>query len=157
MVNNLLFRDYLFKFYLNASHYVIINGTKGPVHSHTWEFSLTIAVTVDNFKQFNVFEKAISEYVKPYQNTVLNNISPFDLNVPTLENITEQFGDKFRSIISNIGGELIRIDGSETPTRSYGIDFSNDSEFITRIGKQSAESINSIIEKLIKGTTDENR
>lgn len=34
-------RTYRFKFYLNANHYIIINGVEGETHPHTWELPLT--------------------------------------------------------------------------------------------------------------------
>lgn len=37
-----LYREYRLKFYLNAKHYIIINGHKGETHPHTWEFTLSI-------------------------------------------------------------------------------------------------------------------
>ena len=35
-------REYKFKFYLNANHYIIIDGKEGEQHPHTWEFMVHI-------------------------------------------------------------------------------------------------------------------
>ena len=37
-----LYREYRIKFYLNMRHYIIIDGKKGEIHPHTWEFALDI-------------------------------------------------------------------------------------------------------------------
>ena len=37
---NVLYRDYRIKVYLNARHYIFINGKQGQTHPHTWEFVL---------------------------------------------------------------------------------------------------------------------
>ena len=37
-------RTYRFKFYLNANHYIIINGVEGETHPHTWEFTIDIMI-----------------------------------------------------------------------------------------------------------------
>lgn len=35
-MTNTTFREYKFKFYLNANHFIVINGKEGEVHPHTW-------------------------------------------------------------------------------------------------------------------------
>lgn len=114
-----LYREYKLKFYLNARHYIIINGKNGETHSHTWEFALNIKFGRTSFVQFNIFEKGISDYLARYQNKVLNEEEPFDTILPTVENMVDYFADIFYQIIHDIGGVLTQIEASETPTRSY--------------------------------------
>lgn len=114
-----LYREYLIKFYLNASHYIIINGNKGSVHPHTWEFSLTIRFGRSGFVEFRTFEKGIEAYLAKYQNKIMNEEEPFDAILPTLENMTDYFAEPFCKIIHDIGGILVKLEASETPTRSY--------------------------------------
>ena len=52
-----LYREYKFKFYLNANHYIIINGKNGQTHPHTWEFVFYIMKSEGEFVLFNKFEK----------------------------------------------------------------------------------------------------
>ena len=59
-----LYREYKFKFYLNANHYIIINGKNGQTHPHTWEFVFYIMKSEGEFVLFNKFEKAIEEYLE---------------------------------------------------------------------------------------------
>ena len=101
-----LYREYKFKFYLNANHYIIINGKNGQTHPHTWEFVFYIMKSEGEFVLFNKFEKAIEEYLEKFQGRVMNEIPPFDTMVPTLENISDYFCDEIRSIITKFGGEL---------------------------------------------------
>lgn len=123
-----LYREYKIKFYLNARHYIIINGSRGEVHPHTWEFALNIKFGRSSFVEFNTFEKGISEYLAPYQNKIMNEIAPFHAILPTLENMVDQFAEDFYRIIHDIGGILTRIEASETPTRSYVLNLSEDRE-----------------------------
>ena len=102
-----LYREYKFKFYLNANHYIIINGKNGQTHPHTWEFVFYIMKSEGEFVLFNKFEKAIEEYLEKFQGRVMNEIPPFDTMVPTLENISDYFCDEIRSIITKLGGELL--------------------------------------------------
>lgn len=112
-------RYYELKFYLNASHYIIINGNKGEEHPHTWEFSIEFRLPREPFIEFSVVEKEIQGYLKKYQNRVLNEMQPFDEVLPTVENITDYFTGEFSNIISGFSGNLLKVKASETPTRTY--------------------------------------
>ena len=114
-----LYREYKIKFYLNARHYIFTDGRPGEIHPHTWEFVLNIKIGRADFTEFKVFEKGINDYLERYQNCIMNEAEPFDAIIPTLENMTDYFADKFFDIIHNIGGQLVKIEASETPTRSY--------------------------------------
>ena len=92
-------RTYRFKFYLNANHYIIINGVEGETHPHTWEFTIDIMIKNDEFVEFNTYEKSISEYFAKYQNGIMNNFEPFDTVIPTLENMSEKFILDIRDIV----------------------------------------------------------
>ncbi|MBR1471852.1 MAG: 6-carboxytetrahydropterin synthase [Lachnospiraceae bacterium] len=124
-LENRLFHEYRLKFYLNANHYLIFNNKRGETHPHTWEFTLNILIGRETFVEFNHYERAIEAMLKPYQNRVLNEVEPFDAIVPTLENQVEYFGMRVQEIVKEIGGRLLSIEGSETPTRSYIINFND--------------------------------
>ena len=114
-----LYREYRIKFYLNMRHYIIIDGKKGEIHPHKWEFALDIKFGRSSFVEFNIFEKGIANFLEKYQNKVLNDEEPFDSIMPTLENVTDYFSSEFYRIIHDIGGMMTRLEASETPTRSY--------------------------------------
>ena len=114
-----LYREYRIKFYLNMRHYIIIDGKKGEIHPHTWEFALDIKFGRSSFVEFNIFEKGIANFLEKYQNKILNEAEPFDAMMSTLENVTDYFAEEFFKIIYKTGGMLTRVEASETPTRSY--------------------------------------
>ncbi|MCR5626681.1 MAG: 6-carboxytetrahydropterin synthase [Lachnospiraceae bacterium] len=114
-----VFREYRFKFYLNASHYVIFNNKKGEIHPHTWEFAVDILIDRNRYMEFNDFERGITAFIAPYQDRVVNELEPFDLIIPTLESMLDYFAPEIYKIIRDLGGLVIRVEGSETPTRSY--------------------------------------
>ncbi len=150
MMNHKIFAQYQFKYYLNGSHYIFIDGRKGQSHPHTWEFVLTVLIYKENFLEFNVFEKEIEKYFSAYQGKTLNEVEPFDTVMPTLENMVDYYGEQLREQLRNIGGELIRIEGSETPTRSYVISFERDSVFMTNLAHYTSDSVDRIFDNLIK-------
>ena len=147
-----MYREYRLKFYLNARHYIVINGTKGEVHPHTWEFTLTIRFGRSSFTQFNTFEKGINDYLAPFQNTVLNEMPPFDVITPTLESMTDYFATQFRNIIHGIDGILEQVEASETPTRSYivhisGWDDEADNQEVQ--GKVRSDVMDAVLDNLL--------
>ncbi len=143
-MNRQIFRQYKLKFYLNAQHYIIMNGKMGEVHPHTWELTLGILISAKGFVQYNCFEEVVEERLMHYQNQVLNEIPPFRSILPTLENIVEYFADVFSEDISEVGGTLISISGSESPTRSYVLD----------LRQENQVAINAIRNNMIDETID---
>ena len=144
-----LYREYRLKSYLNMNHYIIINGKQGQTHPHTWEFVITIVVAGDQFVEFRKFEMLIEQYLEKYQNQILNTIEPFDVVVPTIENVTDQFNDDLRELLRENGGELVSLEGSETPTRSYIVSHRNEPEFIDQIGKMQSKQISGVVEYVV--------
>lgn len=144
-----LYREYRLKFYLNARHYIIINGEKGEVHPHTWEFALRIKFGHDGFVQFGTFERGVEEYLAKYQNTVMNENEPFDSVMPTLENIADFFSGEFYRIIKDIGGKLVVIEASETPTRSYILNLEEEDDFSGTVVASDDSVIKGIVDKVL--------
>lgn len=147
-------REYKFKAYLNCSHFIIINGKEGQVHPHTWEFTICVSKKNDGFIQFNAFEKAIEEFIAPYQNRIVNEIAPFDKIVPTLENVSDYFGEHLRKIIRKMGGEVILMESSETPTRSYVLDYEDELDFRESMKRNNQEVTEKIIDGVLDGVLD---
>ena len=105
-------------------HYIIINDAKGETHPHTCEFALDIKFSRNSFVEFNIFEEGISKFLEQFQNKILNEVEPFDSMMPTLENVTDYFAEEFFKIIYKTGGMLTCVEASETPTRSYIVNIS---------------------------------
>lgn len=119
--------QYKCKFYLNASHYITIGGIKGKPHSHCFEFTLDMAVLDENsFTPFNEIEKIVENYLGQYQNQLINEIPPFDIINPTLEDIAKFFEESFMMELRKHGWVLLTIEISETPSRSYIINVAED-------------------------------
>ncbi|MEE8680804.1 MAG: 6-carboxytetrahydropterin synthase [Olsenella sp.] len=115
-------RSYILKFYLNARHFLADGSYVGETHPHTWEFTLTIRISGLRFVRFNVFEEGIDACLAPYRNKLLNEEPPFDVVSPTLENLVEEFAKSFYAVIEKNGGSLVRVEGSESPARTYAVD-----------------------------------
>ncbi|MCR4584540.1 MAG: 6-carboxytetrahydropterin synthase [Lachnospiraceae bacterium] len=147
-IENRLFQEYRLKFYLNGNHWVIFNNKRGETHPHTWEFTLNILIGRESFVEFNIYEKAIEAFFRPYQNRVLNDVDPFDAIAPTLENMVEFFGNGIQELVKKIGGRLLSIEGSETPTRSYIINF-NDAFDSFHLEEYTEEVMHNVIDAVL--------
>ncbi len=113
------YSQYKFSFYLNASHAIYINGELGEPHPHTWEIVIKTIKSQKGFLLFQEIEKEIEEFLSPYQNNFLNELSPFDERNPTLESITAFLLEQFDRILEPFGWIVFYIEVAETPTRSY--------------------------------------
>ena len=149
-----IFRQYRLKFYLNARHYIIIGDQKSDTHPHTWEFALTILIRRKEFVEFKTFEDKINEYLESYQDQVVNFIEPFDSIIPTLENMVDYFTKIFAGIIKKIGGELLCVEGSEGPSRSYIVDLRDENESMDAVDHHSDEILADIIDTILDDIMD---
>lgn len=113
------YSQYKYKFYLNATHAIYIEGKCGTIHPHTWEIIIHTVKVQDDFVQFNEVEEAIEKYLEQYQNRYINEINPFNILNPTLEHITKFLLNQLQEILNAIGWVIFTIEVSETPTRSY--------------------------------------
>lgn len=142
------YNQYRFKFYLNASHSIYLNGVLGQEHPHTWEITLNTIKLKDNFIIFNDIEKNIEKYLEKYQDSYLNKVDPFVTLNPTLENICQYFKNEFQNLLLENGWLLLSMEISETPTRSYIIDISDEVDYNKILDYGDAENLNfDILEK----------
>ena len=120
-----MFKQYKYKFYLNANHSILINGHQGRVHPHTWEIVLNMAQIKEDFKEISLIEKPIEKILETYQDKYLNDEFPFNKINPTLENMCEYFKDIFEKELISYDYILLSIEMAETPTRAYIITLIN--------------------------------
>ncbi len=141
------FSAYKFKFYINANHAIYLGGVLGDNHPHTWEIILDTIKIRDDFVQFDMIEKKVDNYFSVFQDADINKIEPFTTINPTLENITEHFKNTISSILWENGWLLSVIEVSETPSRSYIIDMSDDAD---KIKEQIISSEDNPVQKQAK-------
>ena len=142
-------KEYQFKFFLNASHSMNINGKVGQKHSHTWEIVITAKQVEDNLVQFNNVEKEIVAFLSTYQDKYLNEVPPFDTIMPVQENLMDYFAKEIRESMKAAGWILMKSEISENPTRSYMIDAADiqEKEEELLVEAEAAEEIHSAEEE----------
>jgi len=117
----MLYKQYKYKFYLNMNHSVMMNGTRGQIHSHTWEIAMGIAMASSDMVRFSDIEKKVNMLLDKYQDKYLNDIKPFDVRNPTLENVCDYLYWQVSKEIGESGWMLLNMEMSETPSRVYQV------------------------------------
>jgi len=146
------YQQYKLKYYLNCRHAIYIEGKLGNIHPHTWEIVIHFARVRDKFVPFADLEKKIDELMTPYQEKTLNEVNPFDMINPTLENCANYFREIITDLLNKDGWVLLMMEISETPSRSYVMSLIDEQE----LGK--SQTINAladvIIEDVMKANID---
>ena len=115
------------------------NIEKGK-HSHTIDMCMflvkkeTESAEGKKFQSYAEVEKIIDEYYRKYNGTFVNEISPFDKEMPTIEKLGETFFDDLKGIFEGTGYAMTRMEISEIPSRIYVI-----SDFL-KTGEVTADS-----------------
>lgn len=103
------------------NHSVELDGQRGAVHSHTWEISMAIAMGQEEIVRFSEIEKYISTMLQKYQDKYLNDIPPFNVINPTLEDTCNYLFEMFSKGLREKGWLLLTMEMSETPSRVYQV------------------------------------
>jgi 6-pyruvoyltetrahydropterin/6-carboxytetrahydropterin synthase len=138
------YSQYKFKFYLNANHAIYLGGVLGQNHPHTWEISLDTIKVRDDFIQFDIIEKLVEKYIAGFQDVDINKIAPFNVTNPTLENICDFLKKELGTLLNDNGWLLTKIEISETPSRSYIIDLTDDIDRIIENDTKKSQSISDL-------------
>lgn len=112
---------YKFKFYMNSTHRTMFDGKLGASHPHTWEILINIGQFDQQVFQFNEVEAHIKNFINQYEGKSLNELHPFDKINPTMENISKVFYSEIEKLLNKSGWELITMELSENPSRTYVI------------------------------------
>lgn len=143
-------QEYKFKFYLNAVHAIESNGIMGEEHPHTWEISMDVFKTDNEFLTFNKLEKIVEDFLRPFQDKKLNDVSPFDNLNPTLENVSMYLREWLEKIVMDNGWTMTRLEVSETPSRTFILESDNSSSW-----HETSEEINVDFKALLNSSVTE--
>lgn len=137
------FRQYKFKFYLNTRHAVYRKGVLGEVHPHTWELTINVMKSREETVKFHELEKQVEHFLDKYQDKVLNEVEPFDVINPTLENCCEYFREQLTPILNRDGWIFLMLELAGSSTMSYVVSLIDDDY------TQQTQTINSITDRII--------
>ena len=94
--------------------------------------------------KFHHLEHRVEELLNRYQDKTLNEIAPFDMINPTLENMCEYFKDELTEILNRNGWIFLMMEMSESPSMSYVVSLIDDSY------TEEMQTINSLTDRILK-------
>jgi len=125
--------------FVNARHYVVFGNKTGPVHAHSWQVVFQVRVSSENqeITEFSLIFRAAVSALTPYENTILNQVPPFDKIQPTTENIAMYFYNRLEDVLSELKLELVELTLWETPTRGIHVSGRNpEFDKLSELGKE---------------------
>lgn len=113
--------------FVNARHFISLGGVAGSVHAHSWQVDAEVSVvhTTEDTLEFSQVSRAIATALDPYENTLLNQVYPFNIIQPTTENIAMYFFNRLDEILIKLGLELSQLHLWESPTRGIHVNYHN--------------------------------
>ncbi|MEW6080459.1 MAG: 6-pyruvoyl-tetrahydropterin synthase-related protein [Bacillota bacterium] len=109
--------------FLNARHYVILDGNQGPIHAHSWQIHTKIKIPPEKSEliPFAKIMGSINSVIACYEKTLLNEQHPFNLFQPATENIAMFFFNRFEDILLEFGLAQGKLSVWETPTKGIEV------------------------------------
>jgi 6-pyruvoyltetrahydropterin/6-carboxytetrahydropterin synthase len=144
------YRQYKFKFYLNTRHAVYRKGVLSEAHPHTWELTIYVMKSREETVKFQELEKQVEQFLEPYQDKTLNEVAPFDVVNPTLENCCEYFREQLTPILNRDGWIFLMLELAGSSNMSYVVSLIDDD--YTR----QTQTIQSITDRMIKEIKESN-
>ena len=109
--------------FFNATHFVTINGTTGPVHAHSYRlrvrcFSRMLSEENQVVVGYQVLVKRVVSLVGAYNGNLLNDLPPFHHLQPTTENLVGVIFHQLARMLEDLPITLASITVWEAPTKS---------------------------------------
>lgn len=113
---------YIVRYFLSASHYVVIDGVKSMTHPHNWQIELVIRGDKESIIDYRLLDNKVNEVLTSFEDKVINDKDEF-LNIEaTTENLGRILCEKLDLVIKGIEYRLIKFTISENASRSFYIE-----------------------------------
>lgn len=109
---------YLYHITFNAMHNLTPEDPK-KMHAHTFCVGIYVIEEQEDHPVFQNTENIIKQYFDRYQGIRLNELSPFNMTVPTLENMGEIFYWDLKPIFTRNGMNLLLLEIGDSPISTY--------------------------------------
>lgn len=111
---------YLYHITFNAMHNLVPEDPK-KMHAHTFCVGIYVIEEKEDHPIFVNSENILQQYFGRYQGIRLNELSPFNETVPTLENMGEVFYWDLKPIFKRNGMNLLLLEMGDSPISAYCI------------------------------------
>ncbi|MCX5779926.1 MAG: 6-carboxytetrahydropterin synthase, partial [Firmicutes bacterium] len=85
--------DMRFEAFVDGRHFETVAGQMSPIHDHCWQVKIAVEVPTNNpnYASYGKVFKAINSTLTRYEDVLLNEVFPFELIEPSLENVAMYF------------------------------------------------------------------
>jgi len=120
VIGHLSYETYKYKFRLIASHRPGDGSSELPAHAHAFELDIYVLSRPQGESEVahQEIEDIVLDFLAQYEEKILNDIPPFDIIPPTIENIAEVCYKYIKDILAKHNFTLLRVEVSETPART---------------------------------------
>ncbi len=115
------FCGYKYQFRLYAAH-SNVNYEEDNIHFHTFNITLYVHAGSSIDHNYGV-EKAIQDWLEPFQGKELSKTDLFIGQATTIEGIGDTLFDPMFDLIRQLGYELVKLSISENPIRVYSVSY----------------------------------
>lgn len=111
---------YIVKYFLSARHYVVINGVKSIVHTHTWQ--IKSCIVTHNRIDYKLLDGKIEKILGEFDDILLNENENFKSIEPSTENLGRVLFEKISTEAENIEYILESLGICENASKTFIIE-----------------------------------
>jgi 6-pyruvoyltetrahydropterin/6-carboxytetrahydropterin synthase len=115
-----------FDVFVDGQHLEKIDGLPGPVHKHSWQVKIEVAVPSNNCRaRYSSVLVALNSTLMRFDDVLIDEVFPFTLIEPTVENISMYFFNCLQDSLNLMGLILKRITLLENPDCEINVSMRN--------------------------------
>lgn len=109
--------------FFNARHFVVMQGDRGPLHSHSYRLRVqcrgrSLSDDDNVLVGYHAVRTRLQQVVGAYNDQILNELPPFERLQPTTEILAAVLFQQIARILQELAVELIHVTVWESPTES---------------------------------------
>lgn len=110
---------YIIRYFLSASHYVIVDGEKSMTHPHSWHIETEVRIKGSSMVNYRVLDKKIEVLLESLEGKIINNEEEFKGIDCTTENLGKVLFKKISDELENMDYSLEKLSISENAARTF--------------------------------------
>lgn len=104
----------------NAVHSLDITNPE-KMHAHTFRVTAYIENVGEELHKIDKCDQLLKEYFSKYKGLHINDVSPFQTVLPTIENMCQVFYEDLTKKLLQEGVRLVKLELGDSPITSYSV------------------------------------
>ncbi|MGL5352333.1 MAG: 6-carboxytetrahydropterin synthase [Clostridium sp.] len=110
---------YIIRYFLSASHFVIVDGEKSMIHPHSWHIETEVSIKGSSMVNYRVLDKRIELILESLDGKIINNEEEFKGIDCTTENLGKVLFKKISKELESMEYSLDKLSISENASRTF--------------------------------------